>query len=195
VTAAGEFPAAARRAAVVIPLIAGEEPGVLFVRRAAHLRRNAGQIGFPGGLVDDDDAGDLLRTALREFEEELGVGRDAVDVVHRLADALVINRTVIVTPFVGVLRGRPELRVDRREVDAALVIPLARIVAPGALHEGVEAFAGLRIPTWQFDDGATHVWGATARMLRTLLEAVRDEPALRAALAERAIVWPSGRTP
>ena len=58
-----------RLAAVVVPLVAGTEPAMLFVRRARHLRRNAGQIGFPGGLADAGDDADLRRTALREFEE------------------------------------------------------------------------------------------------------------------------------
>ena len=164
---------------------------MLFIRRAAHLRRNAGQIAFPGGLLDDADRGDLLRTALREFEEELGVGAGAAEVVGRLPDALVINRTVLVAPFVAVMASEPDLRVDRSEVDEAFIVPLATIVAPGALHEGIEIFAGMRIATWQFDYGDTHIWGATARILRSLLDAAALDAPLRSALRARGVSLPT----
>ena len=177
-----------RRAAVIVPIVAHHRPTVLFVRRAAHVRRNAGQMAFPGGLEDERDRGDLRTTALREFEEELGVSRHAVEIVHRLPDALVINRTVLVSPFVGILASLPSLFLDETELDAAVEIPLSRIATPGALHEGIETFGGFRISTWQFDDGATHVWGATARILRALLDALRDDERFRAALAERGIL-------
>jgi 8-oxo-dGTP pyrophosphatase MutT (NUDIX family) len=155
---------------------------VLFVRRAAHLRRNAGQVAFPGGLADPADRCDLERTALREFSEELGVPPEAAEIVHRLPDALVVNQTVIITPFVGIMRERVTLRVDRSELDAAFEIPLGHIVAPGALHEGIERVGTLRIRTWQLDHGAQHVWGATARILRSFLDAVARDPVLRATL-------------
>jgi 8-oxo-dGTP pyrophosphatase MutT (NUDIX family) len=177
-----------QRAAVIVPIVAGPEPAVLFIRRAPHLRRNAGQIAFPGGLVDDADRDDLEATALREMEEEIGVGRDRVDVVGRLPDALVINRTVLISAFVGVLEGLPPLVVNRAEVDEAFDVPLARITAQGALHEGIEVFGGLRIPTWQFDFEGIHIWGATARILRTLLDAALDEAGeLRNRLARRGV--------
>jgi 8-oxo-dGTP pyrophosphatase MutT (NUDIX family) len=172
-----------RHAAVVVPIVAGPEPAVLFIRRAGHLRRNAGQIAFPGGLVDESDAGDLRQTALREFEEELGVAAGAVDVVGRLPDTLVINRTVLISPFVGVLETLPAMRIDASEVDEAFGVPLSRIVEPGALHEGIEVFGGFRIPTWQLDVDGVHIWGATARILRSLLDAAYDDGALRDRLA------------
>lgn len=172
-----------KRAAVVIPLVAGADPFILFVRRAAHLRRNAGQIGFPGGLVDAADRGDMRHTALRELEEELGLDAEGIVLVHRLPEAVVVNRTVQVTPFVGVVAERPVLKIDAHEVDEVLEIPLARIVEPGALHEGIEHFAGLDIPTWQFDYKRIHIWGATARILHGFLEAVAENARLRAELA------------
>jgi 8-oxo-dGTP pyrophosphatase MutT (NUDIX family) len=127
-------PGGVRRAAVVVPIVSGPEPAILFIRRAPHLRRNAGQIAFPGGLVDAADRDDLEQTALREMEEEIGVGRDRVALVGRLPDALVINRTVLVSPFVGVVDAPLRTTLDRNEVDEAFTVPLTRIVEPGALH-------------------------------------------------------------
>jgi 8-oxo-dGTP pyrophosphatase MutT (NUDIX family) len=182
-----DVPAATRRAAVVVPIVAAGEPSILFIKRARHLRRNAGQIAFPGGLVDDADGGDLRATALREFHEELGVPAALVDIVGRLPDALVVNRSVLVAPFVGVLATMPPIDVDHDEVESAFAIPIAHVVAPGSLHEGFEAFAGLRIRTWQLDYGDAHVWGATAWILRSLLKEVAGDVTLRAALAARGV--------
>jgi 8-oxo-dGTP pyrophosphatase MutT (NUDIX family) len=178
---------AVRRAAVVVPIVAGTEPSILFVQRAAHLRRNAGEVGFPGGLVEADDAGDLRRTALRELHEEIGVPDERIAIVRRLPDALVINRTVLVAPFVGVIAPPLALRVDANEVAGVFDVPLARLFEPGALHEGIERYGPLRIPTWQFDFGEHHIWGATARMLRSLLETLEGDEQLRAALTERGV--------
>lgn len=176
------------RAAVIVPIVAGPDPAILFIRRARHLRRNAGQIAFPGGLVDKADGDDLETTALREMEEEIGVGRDRVEVVGRLPDALVINGTVLVSPFVGVLDSLPATVVDRVEVDEAFPVPLGRIAEAGALHEGIEIFGGLRIPTWQFDFEGVHIWGATARILHSLLGALeREGSGLRESLAARGV--------
>ena len=173
---------AVKVAAVVVPIVLAREPVVIFVKRAAHLRRNAGQIAFPGGLADPADAGRLRRTALRELQEELGIPGEAVELVHQLPGALVVNRSVAVTPFVGVLRSLPALAIDTSEVERVYQIPLRAIAEPGAVHEGIEHYAGLDIPTWQFDYGGVHVWGATARILHGFLEAVAENERLRARL-------------
>ena len=172
----------ARRAAVVVPILTGPHPSVLFVRRAAHLRRNAGQVGFPGGLVEAADGGDLRLTALRELEEEVGIPQTRVTIVHRLPDALVINRSVLVAPFVGVVDPPLELRLDYAEVEGTFDVPLARLAEPGALREQVEAFGALRIPTLALDFGPHHIWGATAWMLRSLLAALERDASLRETL-------------
>src|ERR1700690_2304233 len=101
------------RAAVIVPIFFERgEPGVLFVRRAGHMRRNAGQIAFPGGLADAADDDDLERPALGEFAEEVGLASERLDVLGRLPDVAVLNLTVNITPFVAVLAGEPEPHVD-----------------------------------------------------------------------------------
>jgi 8-oxo-dGTP pyrophosphatase MutT (NUDIX family) len=182
-----ELPEGVRRAAVVVPIVAEPQPSVLFIRRAAHLRRNADQIAFPGGLADDADGGDLRATALREYREELGADPAGLEVVHRLPDALVVNETVLVTPFVAVAQQRPALTLDAGEVAAAFFVPFAVIAAPGAVHQGVELFDGRAIPAWQFDWNDVHVWGATARILRLLLVEIENDASFRAALGRSGI--------
>ncbi len=164
-----------KRAAVLVPIVDAREPRLLFVRRAAHLRRNPGQIAFPGGLVDPGDA-DASAAALREFEEELGLPRACARIVARLEDVLTPAVRALpgiedlrVTPFVGILTEPAALRIDPAETERVHDVPLAAIYAAGAVHEGIERVAGYEIRSWLFDHDGMHVWGATGRMLHDLL--------------------------
>ncbi len=161
------------RAAVVIPIVRHPEPALIFVRRADHLARNPGQIGFPGGFIDDADGDDPQTAALREFEEELGMPRERVRLVDRLDDVVTVALSVIVTPFVGILDPPVDYRFDTGETASVHEVPLTALYAPGALHPGTEHVTRdgqqFLVHTWLFDYAEIHVWGATARMLRELV--------------------------
>lgn len=160
-------------AAVVVPIVRYERPALIVVRRAAHLRRNPGQIAFPGGIVDASDAGSDA-TALREFEEEVGISRERVRLVSRLADVVTLAASVTVSPYVGVIEPPIVYAHDPAETASVHEIALAEIYVPGALRRGTERVeaSGVRhdVPTWIFDSGELHVWGATAHMLADLVE-------------------------
>jgi 8-oxo-dGTP pyrophosphatase MutT (NUDIX family) len=160
-------------AAVVVPLVRHSEPCLVFVRRAQHLRRNPGQIAFPGGIIDATDA-DSEAAALREFEEELGIARERVRIFDRLGDVVTLALSVTVTPYVGSIEPPVVFAIAERETAAVYEIPLRALYAPGALVHGVER--GVRhgehtydVPSWLFDYRDVHIWGATARMLYALL--------------------------
>lgn len=159
-------------AAVVVPIVRRDDPTLVLVRRAAHLRRNPGQIAFPGGIIDATDV-DARAAALREFQEELGVAAERVRFVARLEDVVTLALSVTVTPFVGIVDPPLAFACDASETERAYEIPLTAIYAEGALHRGIEAVAAggttYDVPTWLFDYEDVHVWGATARMLRALL--------------------------
>jgi 8-oxo-dGTP pyrophosphatase MutT (NUDIX family) len=148
-------------AAVVVPIVRRDEPAMLFVRRAAHLRRNPGQIAFPGGIIDaaDDDA---RGAALREFEEELGVPRERVQIIDRLDDVTTLALSVVIAPFVGLVDPSTAFVHDRNETQSVHEVPLGALYEPGALHEGLET-----VESWLFDYAGLHVWGATARILHS----------------------------
>jgi 8-oxo-dGTP pyrophosphatase MutT (NUDIX family) len=160
-------------AAVVVPIVGQADPAIVFVRRAAHLRRNPGQIAFPGGVIDDADGGDPRVAALREFEEELGVPRERVRITAQLEDVVTLSLGVRVTPYLGVLAEPPAWQPDPSETESVHEVPLRALYARGALHEGTEVVeregARFTVETWLFDHGAVHVWGATARILAALL--------------------------
>jgi len=159
-------------AAVVIPVARYEEPRLIFVRRAAHLRRNPGQIAFPGGIVDDDDA-DPQAAAVREFQEELGIAAERLTVVERLEDVVTLALSVTVSPYVARVDPPLYYAFDPSETAAVHEIPLAALYANGALHEGIERGVvhngkTYDVPSLIFDYEDVHVWGATAQMLRRL---------------------------
>jgi len=160
-------------AAVIVPLVRVPEPRLILVRRAAHLRRNPGQIAFPGGIIDAADR-DSEAAALREFEEELGIARSRVHVFDRLEDIVTLALSVTVTPYVATIEPPLEYAVSPDETAEIHEIPLAAIYAPGALVHGVERGVvhggkAYDVPSWLFDYRDVHVWGATARMLHALL--------------------------
>jgi len=160
-------------AAVIIPLVREPEPRLILVRRAAHLRRNPGQIAFPGGIIDAADR-DSEAAALREFEEELGIPRTRVHVFDRLEDIVTLALSVSVTPYVATVEPPLDYAFTPDETAAVHEIPLAAIYAPGALVHGVERGVvhggkSYDVPSWLFDYGDVHVWGATARMLHALV--------------------------
>jgi 8-oxo-dGTP pyrophosphatase MutT (NUDIX family) len=178
-----------RPAAVVIPIFEGPPFDVLFVERAQHLRRHAGQIAFPGGAVDPGDA-DHAAAALRELDEEVGIPAAAVTLIGRLPVIRQERNVFAVTPFVAIVRAGTALVVDANEASAVHRIPLAEILRPGAIRTGMHDDGKRRIETLILDHGTVRVWGLTARILHAFVAHVRAEPsALRTAL-ERGLGTP-----
>ena len=156
-------------AAVLVPLYPSDDglATVLTVRRT-DLRRHAGEISFPGGRQDRPDE-DLRVTALREAEEEIGLPRDAVSLVGALPPVGTFVTGYRIYPFVGVIepghswiaagdRGRPGARAAR-SASCASGYELKRLVRRGV---------PIRTPTYTVDGHI--VWGATARIVQSLLE-------------------------
>lgn len=173
-----------RPAAVVIPIFEGPPFDVLFVERARHLRRHAGQIAFPGGAVDPDDV-DHAAGALRELYEEVGIPAAAVTLIGALPVIRQERNVFAVTPFVAIVRAGTPLVVDANEASAVHRIPLAEILRPDAIRPGVHDDGAHRIETLILDYEGVHVWGLTARILHAFVADVRSGPsALRAALEQ-----------
>jgi 8-oxo-dGTP pyrophosphatase MutT (NUDIX family) len=175
-----------RYAAVLIPIFAEAPHDVVFIERAGHLRRHAGQIAFPGGAVDEADDGDHERAALREVHEEIGIAPERIAVVGRLPAVKQRSNAFTVTPFVGVVRGGAALVADANEVAATHRIPLGAILAPEAIRFGVEHVGDERIDSFLFDYDGVHVWGLTGRILDLFVTGYHEGGStLRAALDER----------
>jgi 8-oxo-dGTP pyrophosphatase MutT (NUDIX family) len=162
-----------RQAAVLVPLVRREDGlAVLLTRRTDHLHDHAGQISFPGGRSDPEDA-DAIATALREAREEVGIEAAQVEVIGRLP----IYTTVTayeVTPIVGLLDPPQALRLDPFEVAEVFEVPLAFLMDPAHHRRHAVEFQEvsrrfLSMP-WRRDVSGDEyfIWGATAAMLRNL---------------------------
>lgn len=142
---------------------------VVLTRRHDDLRRHAGEISFPGGRREDRDA-DLLATALREAEEEVGVRPADVSVIGALQPTSTFATNYAIHPFVGLLTAEIGWRLSPREVDAVLELSLGDLRAGYQRTEITRR--GMRLRTDAYVVGETFIWGATARILGDLLDRV-----------------------
>jgi 8-oxo-dGTP pyrophosphatase MutT (NUDIX family) len=158
-------------AAVLVPLyeVAGELHAV-FTKRRDDLRRHAGEISFPGGRQDEPDE-DLRITALREAEEEIGLPREAVELVGALAPVGTFVTGYRVFPFVGVIEPGMRWTLQEREVDEVLELSLASLVDGFEMQRLLRKGVPIKTPTYTV--GRHFVWGATARMVEQLLDRLR----------------------
>ncbi|HEX6261404.1 MAG TPA: CoA pyrophosphatase [Actinomycetota bacterium] len=159
-------------AAVVLPLLEAPEPALLFTRRTDDLRHHRGEVSFPGGARHDEDP-DLLTTALRETEEELGIPASAHDVLGRLVPMQAGVSGYAVVPFVAHLGERPELRPNPMEVAEVLELPLELLAAVERLERVV--WEGGSYDTYVYEVNGQVVWGLTGRILHHLLRTLERE--------------------
>lgn len=138
------------------------------------MKNHAGQIAFPGGRREPNDA-DLVRTALREAQEEIGIEMDAVEVAGILSPVFVQVSDFLITPVVGWLSGKADILIDPSEVDEVILISLDDIISE--VHQcsrKIETTSGsLEVPG--YDINGNFIWGATAMMLAELADIVSGE--------------------
>jgi 8-oxo-dGTP pyrophosphatase MutT (NUDIX family) len=161
----------ARPAAVLVPLFWRDgEWHVLLTRRPDTLKSHTGQVAFPGGKVDPQDA-TREDTALREAYEEIGLRPQDVRLLGRLDDLLTVTQWRV-TPVVGVFDWPYAFTPSPGEVAAIFSAPLRWLADPANLViQYREPIApGPKIPVYHWYYEGFDIWGATARMLRNLLE-------------------------
>jgi 8-oxo-dGTP pyrophosphatase MutT (NUDIX family) len=163
-----------RPAAVLVPLVQHlSGMTVLLTQRTDHLYHHPGQISFPGGRLEECDAGDFQACALRETEEEVGLARHRVAVLGRLDDYFT-GTGFIVTPVVGVVEPPVAAAPDPFEVAEVFEVPLAFLLDQ-ANHALVERVVeGRARPFWSITWQGRIIWGATAGILVNLADCLRD---------------------
>jgi 8-oxo-dGTP pyrophosphatase MutT (NUDIX family) len=172
-----EIPENARDSAVLQLLFPKNgEPHVLFIRRTEDGRAHSGQISFPGGRYEQEDASFMI-TALREAEEEVGIIASEVEVLGALTPLYIPVSFFMVHPFVAWSGKRPDYLPSREEVSEILEIPLAHLfddankitteVRPSSVPGLI-----LKVPAYSLPDGS-FIWGATAMMLSELEEVLK----------------------
>lgn len=158
-----------RRAAVLVPLFVRD--GALWIvltLRTDSLEHHRGQISFPGGAEEPGDR-TLFHTALRESEEELGIRPEDAMPLGRLSPIATVT-DFYVEPFVAALPQPYEFRPAEAEIAEVIEIPVAELTLPGVLEE--RQFEGRDEPVLFYNHDRHVIWGATARILHELLEAL-----------------------
>ena len=164
---------ALRPAAILFPLtIQNNIVDVVLTRRTESLRSHPGQISFPGGRIEPEDY-DVAAAATREAHEEIGVTPQDVAVIGTL-DTCITGTGFSVVPVLAVIPPHYAYRLDPNEVDEVFHVPLAHLMEPANHQQLSRTFNGAVRGYYAIDYGRHHIWGATARMIVTLYERIRD---------------------
>lgn len=156
-------------AAVLVPIVARPDgPTILLTQRARALSRHAGQIAFPGGRIDVNDATPLA-AALRETEEEVGLAGRAVTPIGYL-DPYFTGSGYRILPIVAIVRPPFALLLNKAEVEEAFEVPAQFLLDPSNHIWQVREHDGRLHGYYAMPFGERHIWGATAGILRNLYE-------------------------
>ena len=164
---------AARPAAVLVPIFAAPDgtPHILFTERSPLLTNHSGQISFPGGKQDPEDA-NLMATALREAEEEIGLTPARVTVLGELPPTFTVVSNYLIRPLVGLVQGTVAeiaAAVNGDEVAAIIDAPLAALADPTIMHSEEWLRQGKPHLVYFYQFGPHRIWGATGHILTNLL--------------------------
>lgn len=163
-------------AAVLFPIVLRDTGAtVLLTQRTAHLRDHGGQISFPGGRVELEDLSPI-HTALRETEEEIGLGRERIEIIGFLPEYRT-GTGFRVTPVVALVRPPFDLTPDPFEVAEVFEVPLAFLLDPENHQRHSLHYRGALRHFFAMPYGDYFIWGATAGMIRSLTERLGLHPA------------------
>lgn len=158
-----------RDAAVMIAVVdRGGEANVLLTQRNAHLRAHSGQIAFPGGRIDPEDA-TPESAALRETQEEVGIDPSFIEVVGRMPD-YVSGSGYRIAPVLGVVRPDFSLAINPDEVDDAFEVPLRFLMDPANHRRESRVWQEQKRFFYTMPYGDRYIWGVTAGIIHTLYE-------------------------
>ncbi len=161
---------ATKPAAVLVPVIEREEPMVLLTQRTADLPSHPGQIAFPGGKIDKDDASPLA-AALREAEEEIGLDRRFIEPIGYL-DIFLTFSGFRILPAVARVAPDYSLTLNAAEVTEAFEVPLGFLMAPGNHQFLTRDWKGIQRRYYAMPYQQRYIWGVTAGILRNMYDRI-----------------------
>ncbi len=161
-----------REAAVLMAIVNLEGPRIVLTQRRPNLKHHPGQISFPGGRREPDE--ELVDTALRESEEEIGLDRSMVSVLGQLSPLYVPPSRFLVHPFVGIVEGAPPLSPADDEVSRIILANLDQLCDYESRRTEKRTIRGCEVEVPYFSLDGEKIWGATAMMIAELAEALSD---------------------
>ena len=158
-----------RDAAVLVPVVdRGGEASMILTKRTEKLRSHSGQIAFPGGRLDPTDPTPEF-AALRETEEEIGLGADFIEVVGRMPDYL-SGSGFRIAPVLSVVKPGFRLAINEDEVDDAFEVPLSFLMDPANHNRESRIWQDRERFFYTMPFGDRYIWGITAGIIRALYE-------------------------
>ncbi|MFZ1773222.1 MAG: CoA pyrophosphatase [Rhizobiaceae bacterium] len=158
-------------AAVLIGVVDRPEGArIILTKRTERLRSHSGQVALPGGRIDAGD-GSAARAALREAEEEIGLGADFVDIIGQMPDYLT-GSGYRIAPVLGLVRPGFDLRINADEVDEAFEIPLELAMNGRNFVQASRVWSGHERFYWTLPHERHHIWGVTAGILHAVSESL-----------------------
>jgi 8-oxo-dGTP pyrophosphatase MutT (NUDIX family) len=144
---------------------------VLLTKRASHLKHHPSQISFPGGKAELTDT-NLVHTALREAQEEIGLDPDTVTVIGQLPSYEIISGYQI-TPIVAIIDSVKAYQKDDNEVDEIFHVPLQHFLQDKN-HQSIDSYRNGRLHNVHFYPYRNYnIWGATAAMMKDLVNRIK----------------------
>lgn len=155
------------RAAVLIPIDITAEPEVILTLRSSELESHAGEVALPGGRYDEEDE-TLLRTALRETHEEIGLPPENIEIIGELRP-FISKFGLLVSPFVGLIESKVELVANPDELETIFNVPLGWLLKDPRTSTNVIERNGEThyLPEYYYD--GHRIWGLTAMILKELM--------------------------
>lgn len=164
-----------RKSAVLVLLLppsSGYMPDLLLTVRNKNLGHHAGQISFPGGMIEPGETG--IQAALRETQEEVGIDSEKINILGVLSELYVAPSDNLILPVIGVINFRPKLHLQQNEVEQAFTVPVTTLMDQKYLE--IETWNirdyTLQVPYWNIHE--VPLWGATAMMCAELVEVLKD---------------------
>ena len=160
-------------AGVLLPIFFQDEvPQILFTKRTDKVEHHKGEISFPGGIKSAKD-GNILQTALRETEEEIGVTKKDIEILGCLDDMPTVTGFNI-SPFAGIISYPFEFRINADEIERLIEVPLPLLMVEKRWAETLRSYKGEMLRTYTFNFNSDVIWGATAGILKRFIEISKD---------------------
>ncbi len=145
----------------------------VFIKRQEYDGVHSGQISFPGGKYEKRDA-NLINTALREANEEIGIDISAIEILGQLSELFIPPSNFVVLPIVAYMPTYPKFIIDIKEVNHIIEISLSELMSPKNISE--DEFLGvgnlkITAPCYKFDN--YKIWGATAMIMSELNDVLK----------------------
>lgn len=151
-----------------------ENTHLLLTQRHEYEGKHSGQISFPGGKMEADDA-DLLQTAYRETHEEVGITNQQIELITALSPLYIPVSNFFVQPYLGYVQHSLNIQVNEREVKNIIKFPLHQLNNPDIRKiKKIEASSGVTLSVPAFEINGHIVWGATAMMLKEIGELIKN---------------------